>query len=372
MRALGIKYKILKKLREGITIPYVHLVVKVDVRMAQQPTNLKKGISLEHSIGLRKLQRLIKLFPELSLFYHSSVETQFEDCKALLDFYHSFSIPLIYKPAKETHLRNLLFCLQKTVHDDGFKNLIAKEIAKSNLRSGVPERATELLHAADDSPNEQALATQLRNDIDEYEKRYESKAGLIRTIDLWRKLPGDTRGISLAFFFKQNRDQLKGKRILHIAPEAELKKWFEAERSALRTEYRTLDAFGDSGDLRQDICALALENDFVDVVICHRVLEHILDDSTALSEIHRVLKPGGFLNVSVPQSMQMETTNEWVIPDLTQHGHVRQYGRDFERRLQAAGFRVAVEYCLLNRTVEEHVADGSYPMRIYTCTKPNL
>ena len=172
------------------------------------------------------------------------------------------------------------------------------------------------------------------------------------------------------FFFKQNRDLARGKKVLHIAPEAELKRWFFAEGVQLQVDYLTLDASGEAGGLTQDVCALALPSESVDIVICHRVLEHVLDDRTALCEIHRVLRPGGFLNVSVPQSMQMEHSNEWVIPDLTQHGHVRQYGRDFEQRLKAAGFEVATEYCLLNRSTEEHVADGTYPMRLYTCTKP--
>ena len=113
-----------------------------------------------------------------------------------------------------------------------------------------------------------------------------------------------------------------------------------------------------------------LSGKFFDVVVALDILEHLPDDRAAIAEIYRVLRPGGFLNVSVPQSMQMEHSNEWVIPDLTQHGHVRQYGRDFEQRLKAAGFEVATEYCLLNRSTEEHVADGTYPMRLYTCTKP--
>jgi SAM-dependent methyltransferase len=37
-----------------------------------------------------------------------------------------------------------------------------------------------------------------------------------------------------------------------------------------------------------------------DYVICFNTLEHLLDDRTALSEIHRVLKPGGHLYVAVP------------------------------------------------------------------------
>ncbi|NBV21719.1 MAG: class I SAM-dependent methyltransferase [Proteobacteria bacterium] len=37
-----------------------------------------------------------------------------------------------------------------------------------------------------------------------------------------------------------------------------------------------------------------------DVVICHHVLEHVLNPAGSLSEIHRVLKPGGKLLLHVP------------------------------------------------------------------------
>lgn len=45
-----------------------------------------------------------------------------------------------------------------------------------------------------------------------------------------------------------------------------------------------------------------------------------------------MLRPGGVLNISGPQSMQLAGSNECVIPDESHHRHVRQYGRDFEQR----------------------------------------
>lgn len=44
----------------------------------------------------------------------------------------------------------------------------------------------------------------------------------------------------------------------------------------------------------------ALANASADVVICHHMLEHVLNPATSLSEIRRVLKPGGKLLLHVP------------------------------------------------------------------------
>jgi hypothetical protein len=83
-----------------------------------------------------------------------------------------------------------------------------------------------------------------------------------------------------------------------------------------------------------------------------------------------VLRRGGVLNVSVPQSMQLAESNDWAIQDTSHNDHVRQYGGDFEQRLAQAGFEVEVDRTLLERTLEEHLAAGTFPMRVYICHKP--
>jgi len=45
-------------------------------------------------------------------------------------------------------------------------------------------------------------------------------------------------------------------------------------------------------------CAIPLRNATVEYVICLSVIEHIADDSGAISEISRVLKPGGVLTLT--------------------------------------------------------------------------
>ncbi len=49
-----------------------------------------------------------------------------------------------------------------------------------------------------------------------------------------------------------------------------------------------------------DICDLPLEDSSVDGIICASILEHVYNPFLAVSEMHRVLKPGGKMFVYVP------------------------------------------------------------------------
>lgn len=54
---------------------------------------------------------------------------------------------------------------------------------------------------------------------------------------------------------------------------------------------------------QEDIENLSFSDDCFDVVICAGVLEYIYDDTKALSEIYRVLKPGGFAYITFPNKL---------------------------------------------------------------------
>ena len=65
------------------------------------------------------------------------------------------------------------------------------------------------------------------------------------------------------------------------------------------------------------------------------VIEHIEDDVRVLSEIHRALKPGGGLVVTVPQHRWL-----WSTQDEQAH-HVRRYTRrELVQKVEDAGFEV--------------------------------
>jgi ubiquinone/menaquinone biosynthesis C-methylase UbiE len=59
-----------------------------------------------------------------------------------------------------------------------------------------------------------------------------------------------------------------------------------------------------------------IKDNSVDFVVTFQVIEHINDDEMFLQEIHRVLKPGGKLILTTPNSMMSLTRNPW---------HTREY-----------------------------------------------
>ena len=88
-----------------------------------------------------------------------------------------------------------------------------------------------------------------------------------------------------------------------------------------------------------DALALPFPDGTFDRVIASEVLEHIPDDSAAMRELARVLRPGGSMAVTVPRCLP-EAIN-WALSDEyhdTPGGHVRIYRRStLERRLRSAG-----------------------------------
>ena len=104
----------------------------------------------------------------------------------------------------------------------------------------------------------------------------------------------------------------------------------------------TEKAYG--GVLRGDATKLPFEDNTFDCVVTSEVLEHIQDDVSVLSELHRVLKPGGSLGVTVP-SWWPEKIN-WMLSDeyhapKSVGGHVRIYSAtELKAKLRSAGLEV--------------------------------
>src|SRR6202044_2427205 len=90
-----------------------------------------------------------------------------------------------------------------------------------------------------------------------------------------------------------------------------------------------------------DALALPFDDGTFDRVIASEGLEHIPDDTAAMRELARVLRPGGAMAVTVPRCVP-EAIN-WALSDEyhdTPGGHVRIYRRaTLARRLSSAGLR---------------------------------
>lgn len=72
----------------------------------------------------------------------------------------------------------------------------------------------------------------------------------------------------------------------------------------------------------------------VDVVVSFETLEHIGDHDGMIAEIRRVLRPGGTLIISSPDSLYYS-----IIPRIQNQYHVKELSRDEFRRLIEANFR---------------------------------
>ncbi len=135
------------------------------------------------------------------------------------------------------------------------------------------------------------------------------------------------------------------KNVLHFAPEQEFYKRFKKQKNI---QYTTTDLFSPLADVKADICNLPFEDNQYDVLFCNHVLEHIPDDTKAMQELYRVLKPGGMAILQIPQDLNRATTfSDDSITDekeraaiFGQYDHVRVYGRDYFDKLRTIGFTV--------------------------------
>ncbi|HXJ02361.1 MAG TPA: methyltransferase domain-containing protein [Micropepsaceae bacterium] len=143
---------------------------------------------------------------------------------------------------------------------------------------------------------------------------------------------------------------LRNAHVLHFAPEAGLAAMLKKRVG----RYESADIAPGRADRVLNIEAIAMPDASYDCVLCSHVLEHV-DDAKALSEIFRVLKPGGVALIMLPviegwahtyENPQV-TTPEERKRHYGQADHVRYYGADVRERIGAAGF-----------ALEEFTAEG--------------
>ena len=94
-----------------------------------------------------------------------------------------------------------------------------------------------------------------------------------------------------------------GMSILHIAAEASVRPLLPPTADYVAGD---LDPRDDM--VRVDVTDMDFESERFDAVICNHVMEHVPDDRAAMSEVHRVLKRGGWGILMTP--ILREVTDE--------------------------------------------------------------
>lgn len=144
---------------------------------------------------------------------------------------------------------------------------------------------------------------------------------------------------------KTDIESMQG-RILHFAPEKNVQE--------LICKNPAIDYY--TGDIRAgvamhvtDITDIQYADDVFDYVISNHVMEHILDEGKAVSEIKRIMKKNGKWIFSFPICTDMKTLEDdnVAMPEerlntYGQEDHVRLYGIDYKERFEKYGLKIQV------------------------------
>jgi len=164
-------------------------------------------------------------------------------------------------------------------------------------------------------------------------------------------------------------------KLLSVAPEYSIQKKL---KSLNNIDYTSIDLDSKLAMYKVELTNIPFEENIYDGIICYHVLEHIKDDLKAMSELFRILKPGGWAILQSP----VDTNREETFEDFSitspierkkifgQEDHVRIYGRDYTSRLMKAGFCVR-EDTFVNTFSESDVEKFRLDKSelIYFCTK---
>lgn len=149
-------------------------------------------------------------------------------------------------------------------------------------------------------------------------------------------------------FLQQKTDLFKSpQELLHIAPEVVISNKIWKYPSI---KYLTADLNLNNSKIRMDITNIQFSENTFDSIICNHVLEHISEDTKAMSELYRVLRQKGWAILQVPISLSLDRTYEdYSIVSASdrekafgQTDHVRIYAKDYKDRLEQVGFSVNI------------------------------
>jgi SAM-dependent methyltransferase len=181
----------------------------------------------------------------------------------------------------------------------------------------------------------------------------------------------------LVWLFFHKRTQLfdgKPRKMLHVAAEIQFERVLAAK---LGSGYITADLLDPGAMIRMDITNIEYPDESFDVIYCSHVLEHVINDTMAMREFARVLKPDGWAVILVPITSDKTFEDPSVIDPkdrlriFGQEDHVRIYGPDFVERLKSAGLAVqkisSSDFLTIGETARFNITQLSGD--VFYCTK---
>ncbi len=142
-------------------------------------------------------------------------------------------------------------------------------------------------------------------------------------------------------------ENLKGN-ILHFSPSRSI---YRKLKQINNINYYSTDFEDDFlADYKFDITKINQEKNKFEIIICYHILEHIINDTKAMKELYRVLKPNGRVYIQTPfkdgniyEDYSIISPKEREL-HFGQNDHVRVYSIDgLLNRLKDIGFNLDVE-----------------------------
>ncbi len=138
-------------------------------------------------------------------------------------------------------------------------------------------------------------------------------------------------------------------KFLHFAPEDCLYDFFNEKRNI---DYFPVDLNPENWGVKirdqVNMESIPYESNTFDMIYHSHVLEHVPNDTVAMNELYRVLKPNGYCVIMVPINFSFNETlekEEYDTPELRekyygQYDHLRYYAMDIVNKLESVGFNV--------------------------------
>ena len=144
-----------------------------------------------------------------------------------------------------------------------------------------------------------------------------------------------------------NEDRVLNGKVLHFSPSRSLYRKLKKNKTISYFSSDFEDEF--LADHKFDITNIDQPDNTFELIICYHILEHIIDDSKAMSELFRVLAPSGKIYLQTPfkegtiyEDFSITSPQERKL-HFGQEDHVRVYSIEgLKQRLKTVGFDISV------------------------------